>query len=168
MLLKLNQAFLKRHHLNLLRISYSTYHDDFLLADEITKPEEKTSSKKKNKPRSQKIVNYFTSEPHLNEVVKLIPSEYFAPKRRLTLEHLYLADKNIAKDVVSHVLPFILEMKKQIICETNAGLGLITAELLQNNIEAVRMYETCPDLRNIIKVGICLYLFILSCVLVLL
>ncbi|KAF2899754.1 hypothetical protein ILUMI_02530 [Ignelater luminosus] len=150
MLLKLNQVFLKRY-LNVLRISYSTNYEDILFADEIAEPKEKTSFKKQNRPRSQKIINYFANKPHFDEVVKLIPPEYFVSKRRLALQHLHLADKDIAKDVTSHVLPFVLRNKEQIICETNAGLGLISAELLQNNIETVRMYETCPDFRNLIK-----------------
>ncbi|KAG5884975.1 hypothetical protein JTB14_000366 [Gonioctena quinquepunctata] len=41
--------------------------------------------------------------------------------------------------------------EKQIISETNAGLGLISTELLERGVDRVRMYESCPEFRQELK-----------------
>lgn len=121
-------------------------------------PEKKTELKKQ-KSAKLKLAAYFKSEPHLSAVKKYIPEKYFALKHDTSLlDSLYLIDSVIAKDIVRKVLSELSDVKKQVICETNAGLGLISLELLDSGINLVRLYECCPEFRNSLKVNTAFYL----------
>ncbi|XP_017775855.1 PREDICTED: dimethyladenosine transferase 2, mitochondrial [Nicrophorus vespilloides] len=93
-----------------------------------------------------KISKYFESMPHLKEIKEFIPKKYLLQKRQYSAENLYLIDSKIAKSIVRHVIPAICN-GPQTICETGAGLGLITSELLDCKIPCVRLYEPCQDFR---------------------
>lgn len=99
-----------------------------------------------------KLRNYLHSEPHLYEMSRYIPDKHLVLRQRNTIENLYLVDSHIAKDVVSQILPIITKNKNQIVCETNAGLGLISSELLDSGLPMVRLYEACPEFRIALKV----------------
>lgn len=115
-------------------------------------PEDKAELKRQ-KSAKLKLTAYFKSEPHLFAVKKYIPEKYFLIKHDTSvLDSLYLVDSNVAKDIVKHVMAEVVDAKKQIICETNAGLGLIALELLDSGVNLVRLYESCPEFRNSLKV----------------
>lgn len=99
-----------------------------------------------------KLRNYLKSELHLFEMCPYIPVKYLKLKRRESIENMYLIDTKVAKDVVSQILPIIQKNKKQIVCETNAGLGLISSELLDHDWPMVRLYEICVEFRTALKV----------------
>lgn len=69
------------------------------------------------------------------------------------LDSLYLIDSIIAKEIVHHVLSELEDVKNKVICETNAGLGMIALELLDSGVQLVRLYESCPEFRNSLKVN---------------
>ncbi|GJQ66618.1 mtTFB2 [Trypoxylus dichotomus] len=56
----------------------------------------------------------------------------------------------IASDIAKHVLPVVKD-KSGIVCETNAGLGFLTSELLDGGLHRIRLYETCSDFRLTLK-----------------
>lgn len=99
-----------------------------------------------------RLTKYFNSKPHLKKIQEYIPKKYLINKRYpAIIENLYLIDSEIAKDIVKHILPILQSNKNQLVCETNAGLGFITTELLDNGIELVRLYETCSEFRVTLK-----------------
>lgn len=100
----------------------------------------------------QKLRSYLKSELHLFEMLPYIPDKYLKLRRRDTIENLYLIDSKVAKDVVNLIFPIIQKNKKQIVCETNAGLGLIASELLDLGWPMVRLYEVCGEFRTALKV----------------
>lgn len=99
-----------------------------------------------------KLRKYLNSEMHLYEMLPYIPAKYLKLKRKECIENLYLIDSKIAKDAISRILPIIRKNKEQIVCETNAGLGLIASELLDNGVPLVRLYEASPEFRAPLKV----------------
>lgn len=115
--------------------------------------EKKTSAESKppesSKSFKTRLTKYFNSKPHLKKIQKYIPEKYLINESHPA--NLYLIDSEIAKDIVKHILPIIQSNKNQLVCETSAGLGFITTELLDNGIELVRMYETCWEFRETLK-----------------
>lgn len=97
------------------------------------------------------IGNYFASKPSLAETKPCIPNKYFVLKRRTAPENLYLIDQDIAKEATEKILP-VLKTANTLICETNVGLGLLASNLLNNNVNLIRLYESCPDFRHSLKV----------------
>ncbi|XP_056646724.1 dimethyladenosine transferase 2, mitochondrial [Diorhabda sublineata] len=98
---------------------------------------------------SKAIDNFLNQHPHLKQIKKYIPSQYLNISSKISNEYLYLICTKTAKLIADHVIPSISE--DQIIAETNAGLGLITTELLERSVKRVRMYESCPDFRVDLK-----------------
>lgn len=94
---------------------------------------------------------YLNSSECIEDVKPYIPKRYFDQKVRTISDNLYLIDSRLATDIAKHILPAIKDTD-QMICETNAGLGLLTSELLDNGLKWVRLYETCPDFRVTLKV----------------
>lgn len=99
-----------------------------------------------------KLRSYLKSQTNLFEMLPYIPQKYITLKRRDFIENLYLIDSKIAKDAVSQVVSTIQKNNKQVVCETNAGLGLISSELLDAGVPVVRLCESCPDFRVALKV----------------
>lgn len=106
----------------------------------------------------KKLLNHFKRDLQLFKMLPYIPQKYFKLKARDRIENMYLVDSKIAKHAVSLILPLIRENNEQVVCETNAGLGLISSELLDNGWPLMRLYETCPDFRAALKVC-CEFLF---------
>lgn len=98
---------------------------------------------------SKAIENFLNQHPHLENIKKYIPSQYLNISSKISNEYLYLICTKTAKIIADHVVPSICE--DQIIAETNAGLGLVTTELLERGVKRVRMYESCPDFRVDLK-----------------
>lgn len=116
-----------------------------------------TSNWKRTKRKlkaNREVMSYLESKPNLKEMIEFIPEKYLRIKRISPPEHLYLIDNSIAKSVVKYVYPKIKKYDNDdhVICETNAGLGLITSELLEKGINLVRMYETCVLFRQGLRV----------------
>lgn len=86
----------------------------------------------------------FKSNAKIENLKNNIPRKYF--KLKACADHLYLIDPDVAEDSVGLILPDIKNRKY--IAETNAGLGLITKQLIDNGIKKVHMYETCPLFRE--------------------
>lgn len=99
------------------------------------------------------VLNYLKSDKVLNNVIDLIPTKYLHLKRRSVPENLYLIDNNIAIEAINLIWD---DLKKTeacgLICETNAGLGLISTELLKRGIRLIRLYESCNEFRNNLRV----------------
>lgn len=109
--------------------------------------------KNRQKGHYIKLGKYFESNPSAKKLKPFIPAKYFELKRKTPPESLYLIDSSIAKKVALQVFPILNAQKKnQIICETNAGLGLIASELLDAGIPTIRLYESCSDFRFTLKV----------------
>lgn len=145
------------HTLNLKQYSclcrYTTAINNQYDCEVVKKSSSNTTKPTNYMPTSrQKLRNYLSGESHLLEMLRYIPEKYLKLKRKGTIEHMYLVDSQIAKEVVSQILPIIERNKEQIVCETNAGLGLISAELLDNGWPMVRLYEVCLDFRTALKV----------------
>lgn len=109
--------------------------------------------RKKGIPRT--IKDFFLSEPELKKLLPHIPLKYL--HRNSLSQHFYLVSPEVAKDVVKKILPFLDLSGKQLIAETNAGLGLITIELLKAGVNRVRMYESCSEFRMELKVSLNIY-----------
>lgn len=99
---------------------------------------------------SKEMRIFLKSNPELVDVFPYIPSKYLRVNSKA--EHHYLISPKIAKKLVDEIMPFLDLSGKQIIAETNAGLGLISAELLARGVNLVRMYESCPHFRTELKV----------------
>jgi hypothetical protein len=113
------------------------------------KPPEPVVQKLRSATKSQKakVSQFFRRNPHLVAARPHIPEKYFVTKRITPPENLYLIDANVAKKAARYVLPHVKNVKDHIVSETNAGLGLITSELLSNGIKLVRLYESCLDFK---------------------
>lgn len=99
------------------------------------------------------INKFFLENEHLFAVKEHIPTQYLTRRRTGIPENLYLACPKVAKIIASHVKAACESFKEnQIIAETNAGLGLITTELLESGVTSVRLYEPCPEFRFELKV----------------
>lgn len=98
------------------------------------------------------IKHFFQSDSELLKIYPHIPSKYL--RKNSVSEHFYLISPKIAKDIVKKIMPFLDLSGKQLIAETNAGLGLITLELLKEGVNLVRMFETCSEFRTELKVSL--------------
>ncbi|KAF5294029.1 hypothetical protein FQR65_LT10934 [Abscondita terminalis] len=106
---------------------------------------------KKPKLRKTMLDRYFNGLFYLKDIKQSIPEKHFVITRKKVLQHMYLVDTKIAKDAVKKILPYIKRSEPHIVCETNAGLGLIATELLREGVEIVRLYESCTEFRLILK-----------------
>lgn len=104
------------------------------------------------KSHSIRLGYFFKQNPHIQSIRSQIPEKYLQLKRITPPDNLYLIDKNVARWVVSNILPIIQQNENQIVSETNAGLGFITAELLDRGVRLVRIYEPCSDFKSLQKV----------------
>ncbi|CAH0551418.1 unnamed protein product [Brassicogethes aeneus] len=107
--------------------------------------------KKSGKSHTTKINNFFRKDPDLAEIKEFIPEKYLDCKRKTLTDNLYLICAKIARRTVRHVMPAIKNNTNQIVCETNAGLGFISSELLRKKIPLIRLYESCPEFREMLK-----------------
>lgn len=118
-----------------------------------------TKSSYKPKGMKKEMRQFFESDPELMDVLPHIPTKYLGVNTNS--EHHYLISTAIAKQIVDKIMPFLDLSGKQLITETNAGLGLITTELLEKGVNLVRMYEACSEfrteLRVIISANFCTY-----------
>lgn len=113
-----------------------------------------TSGVKSKRVRFTKpMLQFFHSDPDLLKVVSHIPDKYL--RQNSLSRHYYLVCPKIAKDIVDKIMPFLDLSGKQLIAETNAGLGLITLELLKRGVPKVRMYEPCAEFRQELRVSKC-------------
>lgn len=94
---------------------------------------------------------FFENNPVLANNLPHIPQKYL--RHNKGAEHHYLICPTTAKDIVDKIMPFLDLSGKQLIAETNTGLGLITGELLDRGVNFVRMYENCPEFRVELKVS---------------
>nr|CAD7457563.1 unnamed protein product [Timema tahoe] len=93
---------------------------------------------KKEIPPSKEVLDYF----NLTENLKSIPNKLMKV-RRITPEHLYVMQPNVAEDIVSIIKDDLLDGDGPVL-EANPGLGLITEALLRQGIPRVRLYEASP------------------------
>ncbi|KAJ8962737.1 hypothetical protein NQ318_001135 [Aromia moschata] len=113
---------------------------------------EDAQSLKKPRLSHAKAINIFFQEnKEIRGIKQFIPSKYLELKRKGTPDHLYLINPAIAKIIFSHLKSVLNSKSDQIICETNAGLGLVATELLEYGIKLVRLYESCPEFREGLK-----------------
>lgn len=105
----------------------------------------------KTRGMTKEMREFFESVPELLDVMPHIPSKYL--RNNSTSEHHYLISSTIAKHIVDKIMPFLDLSGKQLIAETNAGLGLITSELLEKGVNLVRMYEYCSEFRVELRVN---------------
>ncbi|KAL3286536.1 hypothetical protein HHI36_001041 [Cryptolaemus montrouzieri] len=105
-------------------------------------------SPKQNSHRA-KLDTYFNSNKDRQHLRSLIPDECYILKRNT--DYLYLIDPAVAKKVVSHILPYIVK-NNQLVAESSPGLGLISKELLKNDVGRIRLYETLPEFSEELKV----------------
>lgn len=105
---------------------------------------------KKSKRISREMNDFFNSSKELSETTPHIPVKYMCVNS--TSEHHYLVCTNTAKEIIDKIMPHLDLSRKQLICETNAGLGLLTMELLERGVKLVRMYESCSEFRAELKV----------------
>lgn len=103
-------------------------------------------------PHRKRMNLYLSSAKHIEEIRHIIPCKYTELKKRALADNLYLVDARIASDIAKHILPFLKDKSRKV-CETNAGLGFLTSELLEGGVEQIRLYETCSDFRLTLKVN---------------
>lgn len=101
-----------------------------------------------------------SSNDDLKHVVEYVPDYLLTVKKSNAVPHMYLANQKLAKSIAAHVLPYLWKNKDQVICETNAGFGFISKELLDCSVNCVRIYESCPQFRGLLKVVLIFYLYI--------
>ncbi|KAK9694339.1 hypothetical protein QE152_g33615 [Popillia japonica] len=89
-------------------------------------------------PHRKKINLYLSSCKHIEDIRYIIPYKYTEIKKHTLADNLYLVDSRIAADIAKRILPFIKD-KNRMVCETNAGLGFITSELLDNGLDRIRL-----------------------------
>ncbi|KAK5648601.1 hypothetical protein RI129_003493 [Pyrocoelia pectoralis] len=97
-----------------------------------------------------RIERHFNERYELKLVKEHIPKKYLTQNRQNVLRNLYLVNSTFAKDIVKRILPY-LKNKDQVICESNAGLGLISTELIRRGIKKVRLYEACAEFRAYLR-----------------
>lgn len=98
------------------------------------------------------VQKFFERDFELLGILPHIPIKYL--RVNSAAEHHYLISPKIAKQVVDKIMPFLDLSGKQLIAETNAGLGLISGELLERGVDLVRMYESCSEFRTELKVSV--------------
>ncbi|XP_018563365.1 dimethyladenosine transferase 2, mitochondrial [Anoplophora glabripennis] len=105
------------------------------------------------RPSHKRVINrFFLENEHLTALKEHIPEQHLTLRRAGLPENLYLICPKVAKIIASHVKAATESNgNNQVIAETNAGLGLISMELLENGVTPVRVYETCPDFRKELK-----------------
>ncbi|KYB26311.1 dimethyladenosine transferase 2, mitochondrial [Tribolium castaneum] len=137
----------------LVKFESTKVQDVALTPEEIVPPPVKPPKIAEQSKRSHKarLGQFFRKHPHLGDVKHDIPEKYFALKRLTPPENLYLIDAQVAKKAVTYILPHITKNENQLVCETNAGLGLISGELLDSGVNLVRLYESCPDFKEHLK-----------------
>lgn len=113
-------------------------------------PEKKKSFVKQS--HGMKMKHFFNRHPEIDNIKQYIPKKYLESKRKTLPDNIYLMCSKVAKEIAQIVLPEVKDVKNQVICETNPGLGFISAELLENGVPLVRMYESCPEFREMLKV----------------
>lgn len=101
--------------------------------------------------RFKQFKEYVDKHNELKDVFHHLPFRIMKQQKDSTLQSLHLICPKIADKVATHVFPIIKTNKNQIICETNAGLGLITSKLLDNGIEYVRMYEVFHEFQTYLR-----------------
>lgn len=104
---------------------------------------------------SKEMRKFFESNPELLDVLPHIPTKHL--RVYTASDHHYLISQKIAKKLVHEIMPFLDLSGKQLIAETNAGLGLITGELMSRGVNLVRMYEPCSEFQTELKVIICIH-----------
>ncbi|KAJ8932073.1 hypothetical protein NQ314_014975 [Rhamnusium bicolor] len=144
MISSFNKEFFRR--LKYYQFIRSCHKAEQLKVQTVAKPVKNTRT-----THSKRINLFFSKNEDLKELKQYIPSKYFQLKRIGIPENLYLICPSVAKTIVSHLMPTLNLNSNQIICETNAGLGLIATELLENGVKLVRLYESCPDFRLELK-----------------
>lgn len=97
-----------------------------------------------------RIERHFNERYELKLVKPHIPKKYLTQNRQNILRHSYMVNSTYAKDIVNRILPYLKD-KDQIICETNAGLGLISTELIRRGVEKVRLYEASMEFRAYLR-----------------
>ncbi|XP_019868579.2 dimethyladenosine transferase 2, mitochondrial [Aethina tumida] len=112
-------------------------------------PEKKKSFVKQS--HGMKMKHFFNRHPEIDNIKQYIPKKYLESKRKTLPDNIYLMCSKVAKEIAQIVLPEVKDVKNQVICETNPGLGFISAELLENGVPLVRMYESCPEFREMLK-----------------
>ncbi|XP_044264144.1 dimethyladenosine transferase 2, mitochondrial isoform X2 [Tribolium madens] len=156
------QVLKQRHKLKLLppickclnKFESTKCEDILFTSEEIAPPPIKSSKvipEESRKSHRARLGQFFRKHPHLYAVKDDIPEKYLALKRLTPPDNLYLIDVEVAKKAVTHILPDIRTNENQLVCETNAGLGLISGELLDNGVKLVRLYESCPDFKHYLK-----------------
>lgn len=138
----------------LVRVKSTTCEQETFQTEVVPPPIKpiKTIPEESRKSHKVKISNFFRNQRHLTAVKPYIPGKYLVLKRMTPPENLYLIDEQVAKKAVSYILPEIRQNVNQIVSETNAGLGLISKQLLDNGVPLVRLYESCPDFKIYLKV----------------
>ncbi|CAH2000889.1 unnamed protein product [Acanthoscelides obtectus] len=141
--------YLKRHSRSFANGFYRCLSESVPKKDvEPTKDDLKRTAENRI-PFSRELVYFLTANPHLSSVKKYIPPRHLAVTR--APENLYLICPNVAKSIANIVFPHLRSTKSQVIAETNAGLGLITTELLEKGVDLIRLYEMCSDFRRELK-----------------
>ncbi|CAH2000897.1 unnamed protein product [Acanthoscelides obtectus] len=135
--------YLKRHSRSFANGFYRC------LSESVPKKDDLKPTAEKRIPFSHELHYFLTANPHLSTVKKYIPPRYFA--ETTAPENMYLICPNAAKSIANIVFPHLRSTKSQVIAETNAGLGLITTELLEKGVDLIRLYESCSDFRKELK-----------------
>nr|XP_023024313.1 uncharacterized protein LOC111512425 [Leptinotarsa decemlineata] len=102
------------------------------------------------KAGSRQIKNFINFHPHL-KVAHRIPAIYKKIAARDSIDYLYLVCPETARNIANHVLASVNLDKKQVIAEANAGLGLVSTELLERGVNRVRIYEKCDKCLSILQ-----------------
>lgn len=113
---------------------------------------EPNTAVKKSRGIPKEMQTFFKSDRQMLEILPHVPSKYL--RQNSLSQHFYLTSPKIAKDIVKKIKPFLDLSGKQLIAETNAGLGLITIELLKEGVNNVRMYESCSEFRTELRVSL--------------
>lgn len=116
----------------------------------IDKREDPPVGKNVKKQTRRSLLKYLSSAPHLKELKAHIPHKYLVVKRHLSaIENMYLINSETAKDIAKRILPIVkTDFNGQVVAETNAGLGLVTVELLKSGVKLIRLYESCSEFRE--------------------
>lgn len=96
---------------------------------------------------------YMQSDEKLSPLIKHIPNKYFPSKKKALISNMYLVNPEVAESVAGWIMPFVKSKSDQVICETNAGLGLISSNLLKAGLGRIRIYESCMDFQTYLTVS---------------
>lgn len=106
----------------------------------------------------KKFNAFLAANPHILALRSEIPTKYTTTlKRKDKLTFVYLIASDVAKKVVSYVLPDLQANPNQLIGLSNPGLGLIATELLVAGITPLRLYEACPLFQDHLKTAFASY-----------